>query len=101
MWSPLRYISLVLPVLAWLIIVLSIFTLSVRKVRPSSLPALGTYFFGISALLAHGAISIFGDFGENMRFRGELDGVLIIVAATGATILLNWRDHSKEKLISS
>lgn len=100
LWSPLRYISLVLPVLAWLIIVLSIITLSIRKVRPSALPALGAYFFGISALLAHGVISILGDFGENMRFRGELDGVLIIVAATGASILLNWRDQSREKLIS-
>jgi hypothetical protein len=101
LWSPLRYISLVLPIISWFIIILSAITLSIRKFRPTNLPTLGTYFFGISALLAHGAVSILGDFGENMRFRGELDGVLIIVAATGASILLKWRDQSREKLITS
>jgi len=96
LWVPLRYISLVLPVLAWSIIFLSIISLSIQRFRPKPLPALGTYFFGISALFAHGVVSILGDFGENMRFRGELDGVLIVVAATAASILLRWRDQCKE-----
>lgn len=96
LWSPLRYISLVLPVLAWTLIAISLVALSIRRFRPRTLPTLGTYFFGITALFAHGLVSILGDFGENMRFRGELDGVLIIVSATGASILLRWRDQQKE-----
>lgn len=97
LWTPLRYVSLVLPVIAWFIIVLSVISLSIRKFRPSSLPALGTFFFGVSMLLAHGTLSILGDYGENMRFRGELDGVLIIVAASGASIVLRWRDQHVDK----
>ena len=85
-WNVLGVWSAVFPWLAWvLVLAAAAMGATVRRIR-RGLPT--AFWFGLALLVLHGVPSILGDYGENQRFRAELDGVLLATAALGLWVLV-------------
>jgi hypothetical protein len=54
--------------------------LSALVVRTSPLRGMWAYWCGSGLLVFHAMVSTFLEYGENMRFRAELDPVLLMLA---------------------
>jgi hypothetical protein len=85
LWEILGYWSAVFPYLAWLLVLLGLtFGVLVRHRKPS--PVL---WWALVLLIIHAVPSILGEYGENARFRAELDPVLVVAAVISVSWVIN------------
>ena len=80
-WSALGVWSAVFPFLAWLVVIAGVVGSLGRRVR-RGLPT--AFWFAVALLVVHAVPSLVGDYGENQRFRAELDAVLVTAAVLAA-----------------
>lgn len=75
---PMGVWSLLFPALAWSLIIIGVVLAILRRDSP-----LRTAVFGAGVLLAsyHLAVNVLFEYSENMRYRAEIDSVLMVLAA--------------------
>ena len=83
-WGALGAWSAVFPWLAWVLTLLAALSSFAARVR-RHLPVV--FWAALGVLIAHAFVSTVGNYGENQRFRAEMDPVLIIVATLGAVAI--------------
>jgi hypothetical protein len=86
LWNLLGIWSAAFPILAWLVVIVAALRSLLRRRTRNWLPP--PFWFGAALLLAHAVPSVLGDFGENQRFRAELDPVLMAVMVIGLMSLV-------------
>ncbi len=74
----LNVISRIFAPVTWILVILG--WLSALVVRSSSLRGMWAYWLGSGLLVFHAMVSTLLEYGENMRFRAELDPVLLMLA---------------------
>jgi hypothetical protein len=89
LWHLLGLWSGAFPVLAWLVVLAAAVRGIVQRRSRGWLP--GAFWFACALLLMHAVPSIFGDYGENQRFRAELDPVLMVAMVVGLGALVSVR----------
>ena len=83
-WNALGVWSAVFPWVAWILVIAgALVGLVFRSVRP---PAV--FWWAAVLLVAHAGPSVLGEYGENARFRAEMDSVLIVAAVIAAGVLM-------------
>ena len=89
LWNLLALWSAAFPVLAWLVVVAAAVRGLVQRRSRAWLPR--EFWFALALLLVHAVPSIIGDYGENQRFRAELDPVLVVAMVLGLGALVTVR----------
>ncbi len=92
LWNLLALWSAAFPVLAWLVVVAAAVRGLVQRRSRAWLPR--EFWFALALLLVHAVPSIIGDYGENQRFRAELDPVLVVAMVLGLGALVTVRRTS-------
>lgn len=88
LWNLLALWSAAFPVLAWLVVIGATLRGLIQRSSRSWLPT--EYWFAVALLVTHAVSSVVGDYGENQRFRAELDPVLVaaMVIGLGALVIV-------------
>ena len=89
LWNILALWSAAFPVLAWLVVLAAAVRALVQRATRAWLPR--EFWFASALLVVHAVPSILGDFGENQRFRAELDPVLVVAMVLGLGALVTVR----------
>lgn len=89
LWNLLALWSAAFPVLAWLVVVAAAVRGLIQPTSRTWLPR--EFWFALALLLVHAVPSIIGDYGENQRFRAELDPVLVVAFVVGLGALVTVR----------
>ena len=85
-WNALGVWSAVFPWLAWILVVIGAVVAAIRRtVHPP-----GVFWWAVALLVVHAGPSLLGDYGENARFRAELDPVLLVTAVLAAGVIIRW-----------
>jgi hypothetical protein len=92
LWNLLALWSAAFPVLAWLVVSAAAVRGLVQRTSRAWLPR--EFWFALVLLLMHAVPSVIGDYGENQRFRAELDPVLIVAMVLGLGALVTVRRTS-------
>ena len=83
-WNVLGVWSAVFPWVAWILVIAGAAVgLVFRSVRP---PAV--FWWAAALLVVHAGPSVLGEYGENARFRAEMDSVLIVAAVIAVGVLM-------------
>lgn len=93
-WNLLGLWSAAFPFLAWTIVLAAAVRAAIQRASRAWLPA--SFWFALALLVLHAVPSVFGDLGENNRFRAEFDPVLLTAAVIGLGALVRPRrtaDH--------
>lgn len=89
LWNLLGLWSAAFPVLAWLVVVAAALRGLLQRSTRGWLPR--EFWFAVVLLLVHAVPSVVGDYGENQRFRAELDPVLVVAMVLGLGALVTVR----------
>lgn len=83
-WSALGIWSAVFPWAAWVLVVVgSVVGVLAKSARPPRV-----FWWATALLVVHAAPSVLGEYGENARFRAEMDSVLLVAAALAIGVLV-------------
>ena len=93
LWNLLALWSAAFPVLAWLVVVAAAARGLLQRSSRAWLPR--EFWFALVLLLLHAVPSIVGDYGENQRFRAELDPVLVVAMVLGLGALITVRRSAR------
>jgi hypothetical protein len=94
LWNVLALWSAAFPVLAWLVVVAASARGIVQRASRGWLPR--EFWFAAALLFLHAVPSVIGDYGENQRFRAELDPVLVVAMVLGLGVLVTVRRTNVE-----
>lgn len=86
LWHLLGIWSACFPFLAWAIVIAAAVRGIVQRRSRSWLPT--PFWFALTLLLLHAVPSVLGEYGENQRFRAEMDAVLMVAMIVGLGALV-------------
>lgn len=90
---PLGLWALLFPAAAWTLVIVGVVMAAVRRTSP--LRTAAPFWAGVVLASYHLVVNVLFEYSENMRYRAEIDAVLMVLAASVITAVLQ-RDSSRQ-----